>query len=224
MFCPHCGYEVTSERVRFCTQCRFPISSLKEFLATERAKYDSEEAKQSFPLRQLDINVGAALMIVSVIISLTIAINTGKWYFEGLTFFALVYGSLFCLFLVFSRFTPRRRGLTIGAILVSIANLTATIFADMTEGISFLIVALIVIPLILLWTRIVRFFFDVDTRHAGSELNAAAPFFNAAGISAGYALPQAQIPATADLNTQQVKKEEEDVRFSVTENTTELLK
>jgi hypothetical protein len=224
MFCPNCGYEVTSERVRFCTQCRFPISSLKEFLATETAKYEAQEAKQSFPLRQLDINVGAALMIASVIISLTIAINTGKWYFGGLTIFALIFVSLFSLFLLFSRFTPRRRGLTMGAILVSIANLIATIFAQMTEGVSFTIVAAIVIPLILLWTRIVRFFFDVDTRPAGSDLNAAAPFFNAAGISAGYALPQAQVPATGDLNTQQVKKEEEGVRLSVTENTTEFLK
>jgi len=138
MFCPHCGYEVTSERVRFCTQCRFPISSLKEFLATETAKYEVEEAKRSFP--------------------------------------------------------------------------------------SFLIVAAIVIPVILLWTRIVRFFFDVDTRPARSDLNAVAPFFNAAVASAGSALPHAQIPATADLNAKQVKKEEEGVRFSVTEDTTELLK
>jgi hypothetical protein len=222
MFCPQCGYEVPSDRVRFCTQCRFPIGSLKEFLATVTAKYEAEEAKQSFPLRQLDINVGAALMIASVIISLTIAINTSKWYFGGITVFTLIFGSLFSLFLLFSRFTPRRRGLTMGAILVSIANLIATIFADMTEGISFLIVAAIVIPVILLWTRIVRFFFDVDTRPAGSELNAAATFFP--GISAGYALPHAQVPATADLNTQQVKKEEEGARFSVTEDPTEMLK
>jgi hypothetical protein len=222
MFCPHCGYEVTSERVRFCTQCRFPISSLIEFLATETAKYEAGEAKQSFPLRQLDINVGAALMIVSVIISLTIALNTGKWIFGGLTVFTLIFGSLFSLFLLFSRFTPRRRGLTMGAILVSIANLIATIFAQMTDGVSFLIVAAIVIPVILLWTRIVRFFFDVDTRPVGSDLNAAAPFFT--GISAGYALPHPQTPATADLNTPQKKKEEEGVRFSVTENTTEFLK
>jgi hypothetical protein len=223
MFCPHCGHEVTSERVRSCTQCRFPISSLTEFLATETAKYEAEEAKRSFPLRQLDINVGAALMIASVIISLTIAINTDKWLFGGLVVFALVFGSLLSLFLLFSRFTPRRRGLTMGAILVTIGNLIATIFAQKTEGISFLIVAAIVIPVTLLWTRIVRFFLDVDTRSAKSDLNAAAPFFNAAVLSAGSALPHAQIPATADLNAKSVKKEEEGVRFSVTEDTTELL-
>jgi hypothetical protein len=222
MFCPQCGYEVTSERVRFCTQCRFPISSLIEFLTIETAKSESEDVKRGFPLRQVDINVGAALMIVSVIIALTIAINTSKWFFGGLAAFGLIFGSLFCLFLVFSRYTPRRRGLTMGAILVSIANLIATILADMTEGVSFLIVAAIVIPIILLWTRIVRFFFDVDTRTPGSDLNAAAPFFT--GISAGYALPQPQVSATADLNTQQVKKEEAGVHFSVTEDPTEFLK
>jgi hypothetical protein len=225
MFCPHCGYEVTSERVRFCTQCRFPIGSLKEFIATETAKYEAEDAKESFPLRQLDINVGAAFMIASVIISLIVALNYGKWFFGGLAVFIFMFGSLFSLFLLFSRRTPRRRGLSLGAILVSIGNLIATIFADKTEGISFLIVAALVIPVILLWLRIVRFFFDVDTKPARSDLNAVEPFFNASGISTGSALPPAQILATADLNTQPVKKkQEEGVRFSVTEDPTELLK
>jgi hypothetical protein len=225
MFCPNCGYEVPSDRARFCTQCRFPIASLKEFIATKLAGYETGEAKQHFPLSQLDINVGAALMIASTILSLIMALNFGRgWYFRGLEIFLFVFGSLFILFLLISRFSPRRRGLSQGAILVAIGTLIATIFANRTEGVSFLIGAAIAIPVILLWARIVRYFFYTDARPRKSDLPAGEPFFNAVGISAGSALPQAQIPATAALNTQQARKDEEGVRFSVTEHSTDLLK
>jgi hypothetical protein len=40
MFCPQCGAEIASDRVRFCTHCRFPVGSVKEFIVTE-VKYVS---------------------------------------------------------------------------------------------------------------------------------------------------------------------------------------
>jgi len=43
---------------------------MKEFIATEAAKYEPGEEKGSTSLRQMDITVGAALMIVGVIISI----------------------------------------------------------------------------------------------------------------------------------------------------------
>jgi hypothetical protein len=225
MFCPFCGHEISSDRVRFCTQCRFPVSSLKEFITTEAAKYEVEEKTGHNTLRQLDITVGAALMIVWGIISFIMAISLGgKWLYGGMATFLFMIGSFFGFFLLFSRLSPRRRGLSQGAILVFISSLIAAIFAQPTEGVSFLIIAAIAIPVILLWMRIVRFFFDVDTKPRKSGLTAGEPFFNVAGISAGSLSPYTQVSDTAGLNTQQVRKAEEGERFSVTEDSTELLK
>lgn len=77
MFCPQCGHELSSDRVRFCTKCRFPVGSIKEFTAMEdaRREHDADEEKRFSPLRQIDITVGASLMIVGVIISLTTALT-----------------------------------------------------------------------------------------------------------------------------------------------------
>jgi hypothetical protein len=63
MFCPQCGHELSSDRVRFCTKCRFPIGSIKEFIAMEAARQDhgADEEKRFSPLRQIDITVGATL-------------------------------------------------------------------------------------------------------------------------------------------------------------------
>jgi hypothetical protein len=224
MFCPRCGVEVSSDRVRFCTQCRFPIGSMKEFIATEAARHESVEDKGSPSLRQMDITVGASLMIVGVIISmLTALVFTNKFLFAGVTAFLSVCISIFTLFLLFSKLSPRRRGLSLGATLVFIFNLIATVFAQPTDGISFFIVAAIAIPIILLWTRITRFFFDVDTRPGKSGLISGESFFNPAGISAGGAIPLVQSHTTAGLNNQQGRMEEAHERFSVTENTTDLL-
>jgi hypothetical protein len=224
MFCPRCGVEVSSDRVRFCTQCRFPVGSMKEFIATEAAKYEPGEEKGSPSPRQMDITVGASLMIVGVIISMTTAVVfTNKFLFAGVAAFLSVFLSIFTLFLLFSKLSPRRRGLSLGATLVFIFNLIATAFAQPTDGISFFIVAAIAIPVILLWTRITRFFFDVDTKPRKSGLTSGEPFLNIAATSVRAAIPHVQSHTTAGLNNQQGRMEVVNERFSVTENTTDLL-
>ena len=227
MFCPQCGRELSSDRVRFCTKCRFPIGSIKEFIAMEAARQDhgADEEKRFSPLRQIDITVGASLMIVGVIISLTTALTfNNKWLFAGVATFLSMLGSVFGLILLVLKSSPRRRGLNLGATLAFICSLIATIFAQQTEGMSFLIIAAIAIPAILLWTRIARFFFDVDTGPQESRLIAGEPFSNAASLSAGTALPLVQGQTTTSLNPQQVRMEEPGERFSVTEDSTDLLK
>lgn len=154
MFCPRCGHEIPSDRVKFCTHCRFPINLMKEFIVTQAARYDQDEDenKSSSP-RQLDIIVGAALMIAGVILSVTVAVMfTNKFLFAGVTTLLLVFTSVFALFLLSIKSSPRRQSLSLGAKLVFISNLIATLFAKPTEGISFLVVAAIAIPVILLWT------------------------------------------------------------------------
>jgi hypothetical protein len=51
MFCPHCGNEILSERVRFCTRCSFPLTTVKELVEAEAAKSKAEEGKKNCPLR-----------------------------------------------------------------------------------------------------------------------------------------------------------------------------
>jgi hypothetical protein len=196
---------------------------MKEFIATEAARYESGEEKGSSSLRQTDVTVGASLMIVGVIISMiTSMVFTHKFLFAGVATFLFIFVSIFTLFLLFSKLSPRRRGLSLGAILVFIFNLIATVFAQPTDGISFFIVAAIAIPVILLWTRITRFFFGVDTKPRKSGLTQDESFFYAAGISVGHAIPL-QSHTTAGLNNQQGRMEEVNERYSVTENTTDLL-
>jgi hypothetical protein len=227
MFCPQCGRELSSDRVRFCTQCRFPVSSFKEFIAMEAARHDhdTDEEKKFSPLRQIDIIVGASLMIVGVIISMITAMSfNNKWVFAGAATFLSMLGSVFGLILLVLKSSPRRRGLNLGATLVFICSLLATIFAQQTEGMSFLIIAAIAIPVILLWTRIASFFFDFDTKPQEGRLIAGEPFSNAASISARTALPLFQGQTTTSLNPQPVRMEEPGERFSVTEDSTDLLK
>ncbi|HKQ79076.1 MAG TPA: hypothetical protein VJ810_35605 [Blastocatellia bacterium] len=198
---------------------------MKEFIATEEAKYEPGEEKRSSSLRQLDITVGASLMIVGVVISMMAAIVfTNKFLFAGVATFLFVFVSIFALFLWFSQYSPRRRGLSIGALLVFISNLIATIFAQPTDGISWLIVAAVAIPVILLWTRITRFFFDVDARPGKSGAPAGEPLFGATGASAEAAIPLAQGHTTAGLSNLQGRMQEVGEPFSVTEDSTVLLK
>ncbi len=221
MFCPRCGHEASSDRVRFCTKCRFPVGSMKELI--EAANYEPGDEKKSPPARQVDIIVGAALMIVGVIISMITSMAfTNKFLFAGLVAFLSVFLSIFTLFLWFSKRSPRRRGLNLGATLVLFFNLIATIFANQTDGVSWLIVGAIAVPLILLWTRIMRFFFDVDTNPGKSSLTSEEQYLNA-DISMGSALPLAQGHTTAELNKPRRVAEEANEPFSVTENTTDFL-
>jgi hypothetical protein len=190
-----------------------------------RHDHDIAEEKRFSPLRQIDITVGALLMIVGVIISLITALAlNNKWLFAGAATFLSMLGSVFGLILLVLKSSPRRRGLNMGAALVFICSLIATIFAQQTEGMSFLIIAAIAIPVILMWARIARFFFDFDTKPQESILIEGEPFSNAASISAGTALPLVQGQTTKSLNPQQVRMEEMGERFSVTEDSTDLLK
>ena len=51
MFCPQCAAEIASDRIRFCTHCRFPVGAMKEFIVTETAESDAKEEKRFYSLR-----------------------------------------------------------------------------------------------------------------------------------------------------------------------------
>src|SRR5262245_48716239 len=124
MFCPHCGNEILSERVRFCTRCSFPLTEVKEIVVTETAKSKAEEGKKNYPLRQSDISLGAGLMIIGLIkaIAVLFGVGGGERAHELLVI-TLALGLFFCATLMFSQLSPRHRGLTVGATMIFLGSL-----------------------------------------------------------------------------------------------------
>jgi hypothetical protein len=223
MFCPQCGAEIASDRVRFCTHCRFPVGSMKEFIVTEAAKIEAEEGKKFYPLRQRDITLGAGLMLIGGLKALFLAISNHGSTTEDIMIFLFALGSLFSALLMFSQLSPRQRGLTIGATLMFIGSLLALPAGFATGGVGLLFVAAIFLPIILLWAKItrafMRIFFDKEVL---PEKKVSQPALNPAAASAP-ALPSAQNSSDVELTTNRMKEAEIVVPLSVTENTTKTL-
>lgn len=223
MFCPQCGAEIASDRVRFCTHCRFPVGSMKEFIVTEAAKIEAEEGKKFYPLRQRDITLGAGLMLIGALKALFLAISNHGSTTQDIMIFLFALGSLFSALLMFSQLSPRQRGLTIGATLMFIGSLLALPAGFATEGVGVLFVAAIFLPIILLWAKItrafMRIFFDKEVL---PEKKVSQPALNPAAASAS-ALPSAQNSSDVEPTTNRMKEVDIVVPFSVTENTTKTL-
>ena len=228
MFCPQCGNEIASDRVRFCTHCRFPVNSMKEFIVAEAAKIEAEEGKMFYPLRQRDITLGAGLMLIGALKALFLAISTGA---RPDTAIMMIYlfalGLMFSAFLLFSQLSPRQRGLTIGATLMFIASLLALPAGMGTEGVGSLFVIALFLPIILLWSRIarafMRIFFDKEIKPEKNAYVPPQPALNPANLPAS-PLPPVRNASVAAPHTNRMKEAEVAEPFSVTENTTEMLK
>src|SRR5215470_15399349 len=116
MFCPQCSNEILSERARFCTRCSFPLTTVKELVVAEAAKRQDDEGKKNYPLRQQDISLGAGLMIIGLISAIAAVVGIGLTKeLEGLL---LTIDISFVAILMFSQFSPRQRGLTVGAMTI----------------------------------------------------------------------------------------------------------
>ncbi len=227
MFCPQCSAEIASDRVRFCTHCRFPVGSVKEFIVTEVTKSQAEDDKKYYPLRQRDINLGAGLMIIGALKALFLClVNRGPW-FEAAGIFMFALGLLFSAMLMFSQLSPRQRGLTVGATLVFITSLLAIPAGFATDGLGLLLVPAMCLPIILLCTRIMRvfmrIFFDKDVLPEKKVSAYQQPAPNLAAASAP-ALPSAQNAPAAEPNTNRMKEADIELPYSVTENTTAMFK
>jgi hypothetical protein len=227
MFCPQCGAEIASDRVRFCTHCRFPVSSVKEFIVTEVAKNDAEEEKKFLPLRQRDINLGAGLMLIGALKALFLGLANRGPHFENAGIFLFALGLLFSAMLMFSQLSPRQRGLTVGATLVFIASLLAIPAGFATEGMGLLLVPAIFLPIILLWARItrafMRIFFNKEVAPEKKVSSHPQPALNLAAASAS-ALPPAQNAPDVEPTTNRMKEAEMAMPLSVIEDTTKTLK
>ncbi|MGH9855881.1 MAG: zinc ribbon domain-containing protein [Blastocatellia bacterium] len=227
MFCPQCGAEIASDRVRYCTHCRFPVGSMKEFIVTEVTKSQSEDEKKSYPLRQRDITLGAGLMLIGALKALFLGISSRAPWSEGIMIFLFALGAMFSALLMFSQLSPRQRGLTIGATLMFIGSLLALPVGFATEGLGVLFVAAIFLPIILFWAKIarafMRIFFDKEVLPEKKASLHPQPALNPTYPPAS-ALPSAQNAPVVEPSTNRMKEAEMVRPFSVTENTTEMLK
>jgi hypothetical protein len=227
MFCPQCGAKIGSDRMRFCTHCRFPVGSVKEFIETEVTKFQDEDEKKTSSLQQLDISLGAALMIVGSLIALFLGLAHPGEKEESAGIFVFALGILFAATLMFSQLSPRHRGLTVGATMVFITSLLAIPVAFATDGLGLLLVPAIFLPLIFLWTRItrafMRTFFDKEVLPEKKASRRLQPALNLAAASAS-PLQSTQNASDVEPSTNRFKEAEMAAPFSVTENTTETLK
>jgi hypothetical protein len=157
MFCPQCGAEIASDRIRFCTHCRFPVGSMKEFIATEASKNEAEEEKKFYPLRQRDITLGAALMFLGPIIALLLT-SASRQPLAGVGFAIYIFSLslLFSAFLLFSQLSPRQRGLTIGATLIFLGSVLSLPIGMRTDPPGALLIPILLMPIVLFWGRLMR--------------------------------------------------------------------
>jgi len=230
MFCPQCSAEIASDRVRFCTHCRFPVGSMKEFIVTEAAKIEAEEEKKFYPLRQRDITLGAGLMFLGAIKALLLTTTLTRDMHLGFGIHLFLLGLLFSAFLLFSQLSPRHRGLTTGATLIFLGSVLSVLPASIgiwTDPTGLLLFPVLLTPIILFWVKLVRafmrIFFDKDVLPEKNVSTYQQPAPNLAAASAP-ALPSAQNAPAVEPTTNRMKEAEIVMPFSVTENPTEMLK
>jgi zinc-ribbon domain len=228
MFCPQCGAEIASDRVRFCTHCRFPVGSMKEFIVTEAAKIEAEEGKKIYPPRQRDITLGAGLMLVVVIKAFLIMASLGgSNRGEKFSIYMFLLSLLFSAFLLFSQLSPKQRGLTIGATLMFIGSVLSIPIGMVTDPPGALLIPVLLLPIILFWVKLVRafmrIFFDKEVLPEKKASQRLQPAPNLV-VAAASAMPPAQNASDVEPTTNRMKEAEMAVSFSVTENTTETLK
>ena len=228
MFCPQCAAEIASDRIRFCTHCRFPVGAMKEFIVTETAKSDAEEEKKFYPLRQWDINLGAGLMLIGALKAILASMAFPGSRYSEISGFLFVLGLFFSAMILFSQLSPRQRGLTFGATIIflgSLFGLVAGMAIGATPGMFFALSLSLVVSL--LWMRLaqmfMRIFFDKEVAPEKKVSSHPQPALNLAAASAS-ALQPAQNASDVEPTTNRIKEAEMAVPFSVTENTTETLK
>ena len=228
MFCPQCGAEIASDRVRFCTHCRFPVGSMKEFIVTEAAKNDAEKEKKFNPLRQRDINLGAGLMLIGALKAILASMAFHGSKYSEISGFLFVLGLFFSAMILFSQLSPRQRGLTIGATIMflgSLVGLVAGMAIGATPGMFFALSLSMVVSLFLmrLAQMFMRIFFDKEVAPEKKVSSHPQPAPNLVAAAAS-AMPPAQDAPDIEPTTNRMKEAEMVRPFSVTENTTETLK
>lgn len=208
MHCPQCGQPPPSEQTRYCTLCGFALGPLKELMSSGTPPGSS---------RQRDITLGAGLMLIGAFKAFLISVSWSRGRSDATAVFSLGVGAFFGLLELFFQFSPRQKGLSLGATLMFVAALAAWLAGMPTEGVGALAVLTIAIPLILFWKRLAagfsKLFFDKIEGDEGRKMPQAKP---------PAALPAPQATAI-DLDTGRVKQAAAFEPLSVIEGTTKTL-
>src|SRR6266545_5024042 len=235
MFCPQCSNEILSERAQFCTRCSFPLAKVKELVETEAAKSKAEEGKKNYPLRQIDVSLGAGLMIIGLILAILVMMIPflrGEERAHETLVITLALGLFFSATLMFSQSSPRHRGLTVGATMIFLGSLIgiAVGLAAGTPGTPPAVFIFAIVGIFLLissfWVRLsdafTRLFFDKEPVRESPNHAPLQPVFKAAN-TAQPLLPQMQSSAVVEISPREMETKESVQPFSITEDSTSLL-
>lgn len=223
MYCPKCGYQQPSDAFRFCSRCGLQLGSVKELIAPGDATSTGEPRPQSglSPLRQIDINIGAGVMLFGAIKSALIASLSRGPGDESIILGLLAFSAGFAVLLLIFQLSPRQRGLTLGATLMFVGSLVAAVASGPFGLAGIAAVAAFLIPLVLFWRCLsgafMREFFDQKPATAKGE--AGLPGDKPVLIEAAPVQGVYNAPVRAGDTDSELKLS----ASSVTENTTELL-
>jgi hypothetical protein len=210
MFCPGCGQQPASDRIRYCTHCGFALKQLTDFLSNEAPPTTT---------RQFDITLGAGLMLVGTLKMALFALTTGDtiWgeaWAVGLLLLGLFYGVLQLFFLL----SPRQRGLSLGATLMFLSSLAVLPVTAVFHGLGAILVGVVAIPLILFWSRLAQAFYKLFFEKKEPAVESHRLPTQPPAI-----LEPVKSVTQAEVETQRMKPVGVASALSITENTTGLL-
>lgn len=72
MFCPKCSQQQVSDETRFCSRCGFPLSAVRELVASDGAPIDpgAEAQAEQLSRTQRSVRKGARMMLVTLALAL----------------------------------------------------------------------------------------------------------------------------------------------------------
>jgi hypothetical protein len=223
MFCPKCSLPQTAEDLRYCPRCGFAVREVKELVARDASRGDGETGGAASLPAQRDIATGALLMFAGCVVAVfwgfmglrwrpEIALPQAYFIMGGtlafiLTLFRPLLGALERLFsggaAPPARARGRRGGLDIGALLMFVGALKATLLTSIMppgaeKGLTTLAIMAGMLVVVLLLRPVLRaahaLFFKGDPR-ADSRPDADATARLDPATAAG-ALPHARaVPA-----------------------------
>jgi hypothetical protein len=199
MFCPGCGQQPASDRIRYCTHCGFALKQLTDFLSNEAPPTTT---------RQFDITLGAGLMLVGTLKMALFALTTGD------TIWGEAYGVLQLFFLL----SPRQRGLSLGATLMFLSSLAVLPVTAVFHGLGAILVGVVAIPLILFWSRLAQAFYKLFFEKKEPAVESHRLPTQPPAI-----LEPVKSVTQAEVETQRMKPVGVASALSITENTTGLL-
>ena len=90
MYCPHCGQQQTSNVIRFCSRCGFPMEGVNQLLANGglMPTYSSDPGTTEISPRKKGVKQGGLLLLLGVVVVPALGVLYGWSDFNLFGFFA----------------------------------------------------------------------------------------------------------------------------------------